>query len=214
MKTLKDNLFGILLTTLGFGITALLYPKMPSSVPVHWGMDGQADGFMPKPWGPFFLPLTIFALAVVFGVIRAISPKEAPIHRFERVYSIFTAATLAFLLVLNVVANLIATGSTVNMANVVFLAMGGLFVVLGNYMGKVTRNYFVGIRTPWTLANEEVWLRTHRLGGKVFVIAGLIVLAAVALHLSTIVLPVIVLTAIIPVAYSYVIYRQLSRVSS
>jgi uncharacterized membrane protein len=91
-----------------------------------------------------------------------------------------------------------------------FAGMGVLFVVMGNLLGKVTRNFFVGIRTPWTLANEEVWNRTHRLGGKLFVVAGLVVVAAAFTGVSM--WPVFIaigLAGLIPIVYSYVLYRRL-----
>ncbi|MEZ4364105.1 MAG: SdpI family protein [Kofleriaceae bacterium] len=89
-------------------------------------------------------------------------------------------------------------------------ALGGLLVVFGNFMGKLTRNFFVGIRTPWTLASEEVWLRTHRLGGKVIVLAGLGLVLSSALGGGFVfVIAAIALVAVIPIVYSYVLYRRL-----
>lgn len=210
MKLLKNNLLGILLTGAAFAVVAALYPSMPERVPTHWNIHGVADGFMPKPWGPFVMPLTMVAILAVFMVIRRTSPKEAPVERFGRVYSIFSASVLALLFVITVVAALAATGVALNMTTIVMVATGALFVVLGNFMGKVTRNYFVGIRTPWTLANEEVWLRTHRLGGKAFVVGGLAMILSALTGLPALGLVALFAAALVPVVYSYVVYRRVA----
>ena len=94
------------------------------------------------------------------------------------------------------------------------LLVGGLFVVIGNYLGKVRRNFFVGIRTPWTLTSDEVWARTHRVGGWLFVLAGIAIIASAGS--SRLVLPLVLLAsvgtaALISVAYSYLVYRRLHR---
>lgn len=214
MKFLKDNLVGILFTIAAFVVVAAFYGQMPDRVPTHWNFRGVADGFMGKPWGPYFMPLMMTGMVVVFGVLRTVSPKTASVEAFGRVYSIIVGALFAFFFVLTVAATLAGAGAPVNMSKVVMTAVGALFVVLGNFMGKVTRNYFVGIRTPWTLENQEVWHRTHRLGGKVFVVAGLAIILVVLLDLTVLTLPIFVVTAAVPVVYSYVIHRRLSRQST
>ncbi|NUQ72174.1 MAG: SdpI family protein [Polyangiaceae bacterium] len=211
MKLLKRNLLGILLTAAAFGVAAVMAPKMPDPVPTHWNIHGVADGFTPKPWGPFVLPLVMVGLLALFMVLGTISPKEAPVEKFARTFSIITTATLGFLFVTTVVASLAATGAPFNLTKVIMAAVGVLFVVIGNYMGKFTRNYIMGIRTPWTLANDEVWLRTHRLGGKVFVVGGLAVVAVALLDQAALALPLMLATALIPVVYSYLVYRKVSN---
>lgn len=211
MRLLKDNVVGLLFTAAAFAVVAVFYGKLPERVPTHWNVHGVADGFMPKPWGPFLLPLTMVGLLLFFNVVRFVSPKTAPVERFGRVYSILVSAIAAFLFVLTVAATLAGTGAAVNMTTVVLITAGALFTVLGNFMAKVTRNYFVGIRTPWTLENEEVWHRTRRLGGKVFVAGGLAVILVALLDLAILALPIFLATAVIPVVYSYVIHRRLTR---
>jgi uncharacterized membrane protein len=94
----------------------------------------------------------------------------------------------------------------------VSLASGVLFLIIGNFLGKLTKNYFAGIRTPWTLENDEVWHRTHRLGGKLFVLGGLFTIVSAFMGMG---LPVLIATVaattIVTTAYSYVIYRKLTR---
>jgi uncharacterized membrane protein len=119
---------------------------------------------------------------------------------------------MAFLMVVNALALLAAAGAGVSIARVVPIATGALFMVMGNVLGKFRKNFLVGIRTPWTLASDEVWLRTHRLGGRLFVIAGaLLVIAGTIGGPATIAaIPALALLAAVPpVIYSFVIYRRL-----
>ena len=126
------------------------------------------------------------------------------------VYDIIRTTVVGFTLALEVVVLLAAIGAPVHMDRLLFAAMGLLFVVLGNFMGKVTKNFFVGIRTPWTLASDEVWLRTHRLGGKLFVVAGIGLLVCALLGVGFIAMMVALAVAGgIPVVYSYLLYRRL-----
>jgi len=211
MKLLKKNLLGILLTAGAFGVAAAMAPRMPDPVPTHWNLHGVADGFTPKPWGPFVLPLVMVGVLALFMVLGTISPKEAPVERFSRTFSIVASATLGFLFVTTVVTSLAATGAPINLTKVIMALVGALFIVIGNYMGKFTRNFVMGIRTPWTLSNDEVWLRTHRLGGKVFVVCGLAVIGAVLLDQVAVALGFLLAAGLIPVVYSYIIYRKVSN---
>src|ERR1700733_4433072 len=172
MKILRENLLSLLIVLACFALTAALYGRMPDPVPTHWSLRGVADGFTPKPWGPFLMPLTAAGLLGGLVALRALAPREMPVERFARVYTILTAALVAFLALVTALTSLAAVGAAVDMNRALGLGTGLLFVVLGNFMGKLTRNFFVGIRTPWTLVSDEVWLRTHRLGGKLFVLAG------------------------------------------
>jgi uncharacterized membrane protein len=150
-------------------------------------------------------------LYVLFVAIRRSSPRGFRVEAFAGAFELVQAAILAFLLTLHAGMLLAGLGEPVSMNRVVCVGMGLLFVVIGNFMGKFTRNFFVGIRTPWTLASDEVWLRTHRLGGKLFVAGGLVVLGAGLLGVRSLVpfmlLPIVL--ALVPAVYSYVLYRRL-----
>jgi uncharacterized membrane protein len=210
MRLLRQNLLSILLVLAGFAVVAALYDRMPDPVPTHWNLHGVADGFTHKPWGPLLLPSTMAGLLVVFVGIRVLSPKEAPVEGFARTYTLITAAVQGFLLLLTVVASMAAVGVPVDMSRGVALGVGMLYVVLGNFMGKFTRNFFVGIRTPWTLSSDEVWFRTHRLGGKLFVAAGLATLAGAFTRAGiAVLLASTLLATMISAVYSYLVYRQL-----
>jgi uncharacterized membrane protein len=210
MTIKRDSLLNAALIVASFALTAALYSRLPAMVPTHWNARGQADGFTAKPLGAFLMPMVMLGTYLVLSVIPRISPRGFRVERFQRVFEILRSAILAFLFLINVLTLLAGVGVPVPMDRAIFGGVGLLFVVIGNFMGKLTRNFFVGIRTPWTLASEEVWLRTHRLGGKLMVIAG--VLIAVSGLFGGGVIPLLVgvgLAAVVPIVYSYVIYRRI-----
>lgn len=198
-------------TVASFALAAAFFDRMPNRVPTHWNVHGVADGFTAKPWGPFVGPLLLLGCYLLFLVLPALSPTGFTMRRFGRYWDILVAATMAVCFVLCNLALFAALGLRFSVERVLCLGLGALFLVFGNYMGKLRRNFFVGIRTPWTLANEEVWNRTHRLGGKLFVAAGLLSLAFGLWHASIImVLGVTLLAALVPVVYSYLVYRRVT----
>lgn len=209
-RTSRLNLISLGLVAAAFAVTAAVYGRLPDRMPSHWNLAGQVDGYAAKPWGPFLMPLVMAALHLLFVVIRRASPKGFRVDAFEKAVAIVEAATLAFLLTIGVVMLLVGLGEPLSMNRVVAVAIGPLFAVIGNFMGKFTRNFFMGIRTPWTLASDEVWLRTHRLGGRLWVAGGLVLfvsgLVGPSLTPLFVVLPIITL---VPALYSFVIYRRL-----
>lgn len=210
MKISRTNVLSLGLVVLSFLSVAALYSRLPELVPTHWNAKGEADGFMPKPWGPLALPLVMAGVYLLLLAIPRISPRGYGVVNFLGVLEILQLAILAFLFLVNVRALLAGIGAPVPMDRALHAGLGVLFVVLGNYMGKLTKNFFVGIRTPWTLASDEVWLRTHRLGGKLLVLAGVAIFVSSLLGGGAI--PVVAALAIaagVPIVYSYVLYRRL-----
>jgi uncharacterized membrane protein len=211
MKILRENLLALLLVLACFALAGALYGRMPDPVPTHWNLRGVADGFTPKPWGPFLMPLTAAGLLGLLMALRALAPREMPVERFARVYTVLTAVVVAFLALVTALTALAAVGVAVNMSRALGLGTGLLFVVLGNFMGKLTRNFFVGIRTPWTLVSDEVWLKTHRLGGKLFVAAGVVTVVAAFTGAGLgVMLAAVLAAALVSAVYSYLVYRKLS----
>ena len=169
MKRLSDVL-GFLFVLAGFAIVALAYPALPDPMPSHWNAAGQVNGWLPKFWGSLLLPIITAALWLIFLVLPRISPRGFEMEPFLRAWGVLKVTVLGLNLLLEVLILRAVTHSGELSQTAIFVGLGILFVVIGNLLGKVTRNFFVGIRTPWTLANEEVWYRTHRLAGKLFVV--------------------------------------------
>ena len=155
------------------------YPSLPDTVPIHWGFDGQPDGWGGKSSILFTASLP-FAMLLLFAVLPRMDPKGKNFQRFQPVYRIFLILFTVFmcgvswLSELTVYNVLPSGGSLVNT-----LVMGGLglvFLVLGNYMPRIKQNYTFGCRTPWALNDEHNWNRTQRMGGIVFVVMGAVLL--------------------------------------
>ena len=186
-----------------------LYPQLPAQVATHWDLHGNVNGTMPRFWGAALPALMILGVALLTPLLPVISPRRFEIAPFAAVYTLLMLVIQGVMLVIGVTPLLAAVGYAVSVPTVVMLSVGVLFLVLGNYMGKLRKNFFIGIRTPWTLASDVVWERTHRFGGWVFVAAGLLLalgtIAGLPLWMPV---TVIVLAALIPCAYSYVAYRQ------
>src|SRR6188768_4147411 len=141
---------------LGFGVAAWLPPRLPELVPTHWDAHGHVNGYMRKPLGVYVLPLAMLGTHALFAALPRVSARASEIRSFGRVFDILHTTSLAFLLFITVLALRAATGEHVPVLQGVGVAMGLILLVMGNFLSKVRRNLFVGIRTPWTLANEEV----------------------------------------------------------
>lgn len=210
MKPVRTLFVSAVFVAIAVGVGLWLWPHMPARVPVHWGVHGQANGYASRLWGVAMWPLVIATLAALTVLLPAISPRRFEIRPFADIYGVLMLAIQGVMLVLGIAAMLAGAGHAVPMATIAPLAIGVLLMVLGNYMGKLRRNFFIGIRTPWTLASEAVWERTHRLAGWLFVLAGVAMVIAApipaALWLS---LGAVVVACLVPAVCSYFIYRRL-----
>jgi uncharacterized membrane protein len=207
-RTLR--ILGFLLVVVGFAHAAAMSSRLPDRVASHWDAAGRVNGTMPKPWGVFIVPIVMLVLWVLFQVLPRMSPRGYEMESFATPWALLTDAVLAFMLFVEVLT-LQAAQMRENLSpRPIIAAVGILFAVIGATLPRFSRNFFAGIRTPWTLASEEVWNRTHRMGSKVFVIMGLGVAAAALLDLGWwAMLAPLFLGGLIPIVYSYVIYRQL-----
>ena len=201
---------GFLLVLAGFAYAAMVSSRLPDRIASHWDAAGRVNGTMPKPWGVFIVPLVMLFLWLLFQALPRMSPHGFEMESFATPWALLTDAILAFMLFVEVLT-LRAAETRANLSpRPILAAIGLLFAVIGATLGRFSRNFFAGIRTPWTLASEEVWNRTHRLASKVFVAAGLAVAAATFLDWSLwAILALLLLGPLVPVVYSYVIYRRL-----
>jgi uncharacterized membrane protein len=187
-----------------------LSPHMPARVPTHWDAQGQVNGYM-SPLGAMLTPMIVIAvLALLTLLLPAISPRGFAITPFGSIFALIMLAVQAFVLVTALAVLLNAAGHSVQMPLISMLGIGALLMVTGNYLGKVRKNFFIGIRTPWTLASDAVWGRTHRIGGWLFMLAGAVGIALALAGGSLVVLVAIVLSiALALTVYSYIAYRRL-----
>jgi uncharacterized membrane protein len=202
---------GLVLLSLAVGV--LLYPIMPATMASHWNDHGQVDGYTSRFWGVFFLPMTLVGMACLLLVIPNIDPLKANIARFRTHYDAFVLLTMGFLFYLHLLTLLWNLGVQMHLQQMLAPAIAVLFYAIGALMQHAKRNYFIGIRTPWTLSSDEVWDRTHKAAGKWFRLAGLAALGGVLwpdLAVVFVIMPVMV-AALYSTVYSYLEYRRLSK---
>jgi uncharacterized membrane protein len=190
-----------------------MLPSIPDPAPIHWNAAGEVDGYG-SPWIVALLPpivATIMALLAL--VLPRIDPRGQGYMAFFRTYALIMNSLVLFFAGLQVITIGVAVGWPVSVPRLLCLGMSLLIVVLGNELGRVTPNYFVGIRTPWTLADPDVWRKTHRVGARLFVAGGgLAALSSLVvpeewLFVATLLFVIVPVLATIP--YSYVVWRQL-----
>ena len=210
MKLHRGEILALALVLAAFVVTAALYSRLPEKIPSHWNIRGEVDSYSSKPFGPFVLPAVMAGLALIFLALPAVSPRGFRFDRFLGVWGVLQSAILALLLLVHTLVLLSAMGRPVDITRGIEAGIGLLLAVVGNFFGKLTRNFFVGIRTPWTLASEEVWMRTHRLAGKLFVLAGLAMFVLALAGAGPISMMIVVgAAALVSVVASYVFYRRI-----
>ncbi|MBS2032526.1 MAG: SdpI family protein [Deltaproteobacteria bacterium] len=211
MLTFKTAIVvGLVLGAFGFVVSAFYWPHLPEPMVTHWDAHGTPNGYGSRIVGALVMPAMIVSFGLIFALLARISPQGYGLRQFEDSVAVITIALQVFLLIVHVVTLRAARTGTPLQAGWFLAGMGALFAVMGNRFGKVRRNFFIGIRTPWTLADEEVWLRTHRLAGKLFVLAGLFTMVlALVPNAMLAMIPALLVAGLVPVVYSFVVYRQL-----
>lgn len=210
MKRTGNWIVSVVFATIMLGVAVWIYPHLPAQTPTHWDTQGNVNGWMPRFWAAAVPVLLQVGIAVLTPLLPYISPRKFEIGPFARVYGLLMLAIQGALLVIGAAALLAGAGYHVPIPMIATISVGALLMVIGNYMGKFRKNFFVGIRSPWTLASSAVWERTHRLAGWLFVLAGLASIVAGLMRLAAGWLIAIVLAAgLVPYVYSYFIYRRL-----
>lgn len=188
------------------------YPQLPAMVPVHWNAHGQVNGWAPR-WQLFLYgPGVMLALVGIFAALPWLSPKRFEVDSFRPTYLYIMIVIVAIFAYIQILTLLTALGPALDVGRAVEGGISLLIALLGNVLGKVRRNFYVGVRTPWTIANERVWNATHRLAAKTFFAGGLLGLIAV-LFRGPFWLPIalFLVAAFIPVVYSLIFYKQLEH---
>jgi len=210
---MKMNPFILVLLLISFAGVVIVYPGLPSQIPTHWDMTGNINDYSPK-WSILLLAALPVSVYLMMVFLPKIDPKRKSYHMHKRAYEIAKVFITLIMSVLVWISILISKGVDLDVGLIVSFMVGLLFITLGNYMGQIRHNYFFGIRTPWTLASQAVWKKTHRLGGYCFMGMGILMIAVnlVRDHMpSWIMFPLILLGVGIPVVYSYFAYKRISQ---
>ncbi|MCD6233352.1 SdpI family protein [bacterium] len=210
MKFKKTDIIIISLISLSFIVGIYLYPQMPEKMASHWNVKGEVDGYLSKFWGIFLMPIVSLGLFLLFLLIPRIDPLKANIEKFRKYFDSFIVLIMVFLFYIYLLGIVWNLGKRFNMGRTMVPALGVLFYYCGILIENAKRNWFIGIRTPWTLSSESVWDKTHKIGGKLFKVAGLIAFLGIffpnfAFYL--ILVPVL-LAAFYTIAYSYFEYQK------
>lgn len=168
----------LLIVAAMFTGSALVWPTAPDQIPVHWNASGQVDRYGGRTEGLLLLPLVTLGIYLAMRYMPRIDPGRANYARFVGAYGALRAGILLLMAVIHASVLLYAAGRPVNVGAIVPFAVGGLFLLVGAVLGKVRPNWFVGVRTPWTLSSKQAWVRTHRLGGWLFMALGLVFVTA------------------------------------
>ncbi len=187
-----------------------VWNTLPETVPTHFGMDGQPNGWSDKSTLIFIIAGLGVGTYILFTIIPAIDPK-GKIESMGGKYFLFKLFMVLFMSALSFIIIHSAVTKTIGNGNLVFVIIGALFAFLGNYMQTIKPNYFLGIRTPWTLESENVWRKTHKLGGKLYFIAGLSAMILPFImkeHFQQVFLGIILTASLIPIVYSFIAFKQ------
>jgi uncharacterized membrane protein len=199
-----------LLAAAALGAAVLLFPQLPERVPTHWDWRGHINGWGPR-WTVFVLPVVMALITGLFRLLPWLSPRRFEVDSFRSTYLYIMLTTIALLGYIHLLHLWAALHPPLQMGRAL---TGGLFVFLiltGNVLGKVRRNFWVGVRTPWTLADERVWDATHRFAARLFVGTGLLGLAVTLAGWPVAALALLGTAAVASAAYSLLYYKRLEQ---
>ncbi|MFC7203794.1 SdpI family protein [Haloferax namakaokahaiae] len=205
--------FAAVLVVLAGALSALAAPMLPAQIVSHWNAAGEPDGTMSKAFGLALLPVLSGALLILFAAIPRIDPYRENISDFRPYYDWFVVIITAFLLVIHAGTIAYNLGYVFDFTALVVAAVAVLFYYAGVLLTHAERNWFVGVRTPWTLSSEEVWTRTHALAGRLFKLTALVSLIGLLFGeyaIYFLLVPALG-TAVVTVAYSYYLYERIDH---
>ncbi len=206
----KSTIIILVILLLSFIVSFYFYPQMPLKMAAHWNTKGQVDGYMSKFWGTFFMPFILVGLTLLFVFIPMIDPLKENIEKFRGYYDGFIIIFLIFMLSLHLLVILWNVGIQISPNVFLPIGIGLLFFYMGILCENSKKNWLIGIRTPWTLSSDKVWDKTHKIGGKLFKIAGIIAFIGIfsRSHTMFFILIPAMLAAAYSIVYSYFEYRK------
>jgi len=184
----------------------ILWDKLPAEIPNHWNFEGEVDGWSSKPFAVIVMPLILLAIHLVSSFAMLSDPKNQ--EHTSKILQLGFWITPTLSILLSAVVYSTAMGGNIRVSIIIPVFLGIVFVVIGNYMPKCRQSYTIGIKLPWTLNSEENWNKTHRMASWIWVIGGLVTVIFGFLDIVWIVIPTLAVLALVPIVYSYVLYRK------
>jgi uncharacterized membrane protein len=207
---------GFLILALATGAAVWLYPSLPDQIPSHWNIEGKVDGYGGK-WTLFMFPAIMVMMLVLFYFLPALSPKPFEVDTFRPTYLYIMDLVMGLfgymqVVLLFVVHRAVAGGPPIDLGRAFVAGSFLFFGLMGNVMGKVRKNFYIGVRVPWTLASDRVWNDTHRVAAWVFVAVGIVGFVWTVLGAPMIAsILFLVAAGLIPIIYSFLHYKSLER---
>lgn len=210
MSTKTTIIVSVILIAAALIVGLVLYAQLPDPMPSHWNAAGEIDGYMSKFWGIFLMPIITVVLVPLFLVIPQIDPLKANIAKFRGVFNWFIVIFVVYMLFVYALTLAAALGYQFNMTTMILPIVGLLFIGAGYMMSKAKRNFFIGIRTPWTLSSDTVWDETHKFGSKLFMFGGIVTIVSAFLGENGIwlMMVAVLVAAFVPMIYSYILWRR------
>ena len=212
MTTKTTTIVSILLIAIAIIAGAALWNQLPDQMASHWNINDEVDGTMPRFWGVFMMPLITLGMMALFLVVPNIDPLKANIVQFRNTFNIFIVLIIAFMLYIHGLTLAWSLGyQDFKISSAILPFLGVLFIAIGFLLRKARRNFFIGIRTPWTLSSDSVWDKTHQLGANLFMASGALAIMGGFFGGTTalwfLFVPLIG-SILFLVVYSYVLYRN------
>lgn len=210
MNMSKSEILIVGIALLSFAIGVYYYPQMPEQMASHWNAEGQVDDYLSKFWGLFLIPITLVGLALLFMAVPRVDPLRENIEKFRKYYDGFVILFMIFMICVYLATILWSIEIRISINVFLPIAAGIMFIGAGILVENTKQNWFIGIRTPWTMSSESVWDKTHRMAGKLFKIAGVIAIVGILFQSYAVYFALVpaLLVAVYTVAYSYVEYKR------
>ncbi len=210
MTTKTSLTISFILIAIAAMVGLVLWNQLPDPMPSHWNAAGEVDGYMSKFWGIWLMPLMTLGMTLLLAAVPAIDPLKANIEKFRGLYNAFIIGFVAYMLYVYGLTLAAALGCQFNMTYMLLPVAGLLFIGISFLIENAKRNFFIGIRTPWTLVSDSVWEKTHKLGAQTFRIGGALVIVSAFLGENGfwLLMAALLFAALVPVVYSYIAWRQ------
>jgi uncharacterized membrane protein len=209
------NVIPGLIVALTLIFTAIAYPQLPETITTQWNLDGTPDGFSSRALGAWLIPGVMFLIWLIMRFLPKIDPRAENYQRFMGTYRTLISVVIGFMALMHIAVLGSALGWPIQIPKLMPFAVGAMLVFMGNLLPRARPNWFVGIRTPWTLSSDRIWERTHRLGGILFVVSGLVLIAATfgpTWMVGAAIGVAITLGGVTPLLYSLVLWIRERRV--
>ncbi|HNW81931.1 MAG TPA: SdpI family protein [bacterium] len=206
------NRNALIISIISFLGICAIYGSLPEQIPLHWNAAGEIDNYGAK-WNIFWLAAMPVAMTLFFEILPKIDPRRDSYEKHGKALGWINWFTVILFIVISWITVGVSKGMIFDVSKIVLISIGILFLGMGNFMGQLRQNYFVGIKTPWTLANETVWRKTHRKGAAVFALMGLCMIVSILLpaeYITAVIISVTLAGTAYLIIYSYLEYRKIA----